>query len=259
MVKMKVLCLCWLLSALAQGESHLPSSVKSLSDWRKQVETKLEADGDFPLMGFPYKIAFVPEKQGSQISFFPMEKSAFEKSCYFRLPDVKNIEWAHQINESLQHEASYSYSEKAILEELFKLNGTNFLVITSESGDWQLVGYEKKNSVYKKYPQPKKMEPENQCLWLTRALGYNAVVVDIREGYVLVASRAELLQKQNMQGVLLEDMQDTLFMEGDNLPVKGILELRNSAAEENFGVFTSLLDGLAGNGVQVGDKVLLVE
>ncbi len=230
---------------------ELPEFVKNPSQWL--AEQSLETLSF--QWSIPYRIAFVKSDDGHRISLLPLSVEPFQALSYLSVVDAKSASFSYLLNPTFIHGSLHIYSLSERWEELSTLLGANTVVVTSEDKDWVMLGIEKGSVVQQDFPPPSTQEPQALSQWIRQSLGYNGVIVAIRDGYYLVASYQDILQKKP-QGLVLENSMDSFFMNEKNK--KGEALIQALSVEGSVGVFQSVIQA-QGASFQVGDKVILSE
>ena len=202
----------------------------------------------------PYRVAFVKSDDGHRIMLAASAKP-LQALSYLSVVDAKSATFSYLLNPTFIHGSLHIYSLSERWEELSALLGANTVVSTYEGKDWVILGVEKGSVVQQTFSPPATQEPQPLFQWLRQSLGYNGVIVAIRDGYYLVASYQDILQKKP-QGLVLDNSSDFFFMKEKNK--KGDALIQAVSVEGNVAVFQSVLQA-QGAAFQVGDKVILSE
>lgn len=247
MVKGFVLWGLSVLSFALQAEV-LPDFTQKPAHWMAQLPwTALSFQ-----KAIPYGVAFVQSDDGHTLHFLPLLVEKMAGLSYLSIADPRSATFSYQLNPSFIHGAFHRYSASERWEELSVLLGVNTVVLTPPGQDWAVIGSEKGHVVERKFFPPAEIDAQHLYPWLRDSLGYNGVIVALRETYCLVVSYRDLLKK-DAQGLVLADSAETFFVEEKKK--KGEALIQAVSVEGNVGIFRSMIQA-QGVTFQVGDKVV---
>ncbi len=226
----------------------LPDFAQKPASWMAQLPWATLAFQN----AIPYRVAFVKSDDGHTQQFLPLLVEKMEGLSYLSIADPRSATFSYQLNPSFIHGAFHRYSVSERWEELSVLLGVNTVVLTPPDQDWVVIGSEKGHVVERKFSPPAGIDAQHLYPWLRDSLGYNGVIVALRDGYCLVVSYRDLLKKE-AQGLVLADSAEAFFVEKKK--EKGEALIQAVSVEGNVGIFRSMIQA-EGATFQVGDKVV---
>ena len=251
MVRVLLVGMAYVLWAFPAYAASTPDFALHPTEWLSQVSL----DSLSHHKAIPYRLAFVQSDDGHTLHFLPLPTLQLRALSYLQILDAKSSTYTYLLNSSFMHGSFHSYSNSERWEELSTLLGVNTVVLAEKDKNWVVIGRENGSIVDRIFSRPSHMDPPSLCQWIRQSLGYNGVILAVKQGYFLVASYQQLLKK-NGQGLVLQGATTSFFVEETNKKGEALIQAISVAG--NVGIFRSVI-GTSGAHVQIGDKVILSE
>lgn len=229
----------------SQLSAEVAPTAPSLSTWRTEFSKV-----DVKTIVAPSRVVIVKNfSENNEASGFPVfleyDHNECAKSSFWTCASFKEARLAAQIN---QRASSLGVSGAAKMSRsdavVFAL-GNKVFFSNSDSTVKQQLKINVKDLA--------KIDLLNESI--IDALGYDGVVLDIKEGYFLVGSVKSKLEKEDAQGLLLASSSKAWSMKGAKRKGNGLVHLVEKS--EGFAVFQEIIGNKAMEPISIGSKLIL--
>ena len=217
------------------------------ADWSKRfVASASKGEGQFPLI-----ILAVKSLGGSgNPVVLDMNQAELAKNTYFNTADVKNLEWDFRLN-------SKDDSELRDLGFLQKVSAADTLLIEMGEGKWgvRFKGKIEADNIDAEFKMNPKADAGDAAAVLLKLFGYDGVILDVVENYVLVGSTSKILSQPNLQAMALADSSEKISMKKVARDGSGLLSLVDISG--GYAVFDITRLGKGMSKLSTGTKVII--
>ena len=223
-------------------------------DWLAQLDAKSQEEW---LGSFPLNILFVSKLQPER-EVYPLKVNPllFNRAGYLKIKPTADLQWSFKLNrfEKVQTQTTHRHGRTYTLFSRLAEADTIVYAPQSRKEAWSLLMRD--GGRLRRIDQPftaARLTPSLIYEWLFELVGYNGVVLDQRDSWVLVGSASKVF-KEGDQAVVYERSTKSYFLkEQEKTEASAILECEQ--AKLGYGVFKILISK---NPPKIGDKITIV-
>jgi hypothetical protein len=247
--RVKVALLVVLMASVEVAHAKSVAEVPDAKEWSVSFDKR-----SFLSMKAPVRVLVLEsptKRSGGNIGPKGLEfnQSLCEEASYVSCVNSANFDYVFKINK-MQNKVSQ--------DDLMKFSGSNVLIANQSAGIGLFVSGNKEITEFSKTGVLGKNANARKILSrMLATFGYDGVILDIREPYILVGTLDEKLRKKGLGGILVADSADKWFLTGGattKSEAEALLILENSYA--GYAVFKGVFKGDK-NTAKIGQKIIL--
>ncbi len=233
--------------------SFFSTSVFSLSlepsSWARSVLNS----GTLKKLAFPQKVALISNLSVEKgLDIVDLDYDAFKKLSYIQFVTGESLSWSLKINQLRKDETN----ELAIVAHMMSVSGVNTLIYVPQNnqGEWRIyaMNHQKVELLVSSAATESLLSERFILNWFMDHLGYEGVVLDYQDPYVLIASRSSYWKK-DMQGFLFDESHDAFMLKKGDLQGKAIIQL--TEFKGHYAIFKVIMANAIAP--RAGDKLIL--
>ncbi len=240
--------IAFLSGSLDQAYGKLAETAPDAKDWSSSLDISGIKD-----VTFPRKVLILQSLEKPNPTAISFKDDLCEENSFLTCANAESFDYNLKVNKlpSAPKPADF-----------MKYSGANVILFNSGAGIDLFVGKKPEKINFSKAGKLNdKLNPVKILKRLFDVLGYDGVVLAEKGSFILVGSLKSSLQKERLQGILLENSSDEWIIEGKS---KSTASVKNSGAallqldnaNGGFGVFRLLAQN-TGAAAKIGQKIIL--
>lgn len=241
-----------------EASTEVTPEALTAKSWVKRLreENKLKAAATGL---FPVRILFVEDlpAKGNPV-FADFDVKAFDQIGFLKAASKKDLDYFFALNKKTtntqEKEAPAARTAESWLSILLDASEADSVLWMHKKGDWQLYHQIRDGKPQVLITRPGTEDSaEGVHKWLLNALGYEGVIIDKQNNFLLIGNLANITKKDT-QALLLKNSADKFSMATAKKEGSGLLQLANHF--EGFAMFELLL-GDQPESIPVGTKIAI--